>query len=163
VLYFQKHPAGLDPGQIFNAEENIMQAADPIIRMTTQRQILLEELARTKSHPTACELYEMVRKRLPRIGLGTVYRNLELMAEGGIILKLEVGGSQKRFDADTEPHYHIRCSICSKLENIEMDVIHDLVKAAAKKTSYKIVRHHVEFTGICPECQKKACSPAKAA
>jgi Fur family ferric uptake transcriptional regulator len=139
-----------------------MQAADPIIRMTTQRQILLEELTKA-NHPTACELYDIVRKRLPRIGLGTVYRNLELMAEGGIILKLEVGGSQKRFDADTEPHYHIRCSVCSKVENIEMDVIYDLVKAAAKKTSYKIVRHHVEFTGICPECQKKGGFPATAA
>jgi Fur family ferric uptake transcriptional regulator len=139
-----------------------MQAADPIIRMTTQRQILLEELAKA-NHPTACELYDMVRKRLPRIGLGTVYRNLEVLAEGGIILKLEVGGSQKRFDADTEPHYHIRCSVCSKVENIEMDVIHDLVRAAAKKTAYKIVRHHVEFTGVCPECQKKDGSPETAA
>ena len=132
-----------------------MQALDPLIRMTTQRQILLEELAKAKNHPTACELYDMVRKRLPRIGLGTVYRNLELMADGGIILKLEVGGSQKRFDAETEPHYHIRCSICSRVENIDIDVIHDLVEAAAKKTSYRIINHHVEFTGECPECRKK--------
>lgn len=135
-----------------------MQALDPLIRMTTQRQILLEELAKAKNHPTACELYDMVRKRLPRIGLGTVYRNLELMAEGGIILKLEVGGSQKRFDADTEPHYHIRCSICSRVENIDVDVIHNLVEAAAKKTSYTILSHHVEFTGECPECQRKTTS-----
>jgi Fur family ferric uptake transcriptional regulator len=120
-----------------------------------QRQILLEELAKAKNHPTACELYDIVRKRLPRIGLGTVYRNLELMAEAGIILKLEVGGSQKRFDADTAPHYHIRCSTCSRVENIDIDVIHSLVEAAAKKTSYKIINHHVEFTGECPDCQKK--------
>ena len=60
-----------------------MKNPTPMIRLTTQRQILLEELSGTKSHPTACELYEMVRKRLPRIGLGTVYRNLELMAIRG--------------------------------------------------------------------------------
>lgn len=124
-------------------------------RRTPQREILLEELAKTNTHPTACELYDIVRKRLPRIGLGTVYRNLELLAKSGVIVKLEVGGSQKRFDADTAPHYHIRCSVCSKVENINMDVIHTLVATAAKKTSYKIVRHHVEFVGVCPDCQKK--------
>jgi Fur family ferric uptake transcriptional regulator len=76
------------------------------------------------------------------------------MAESGMIVKLEVGGVQKRFDADTTPHYHIRCSVCSKVENIDMDVMHNLVATAAKKTSYKIVRHHVEFVGVCPDCQK---------
>lgn len=69
-----------------------MNAPESMIRLTTQRQILLEELSKVNSHPTACELYEMVRKRLPRIGLGTVYRNLELMADSGMILKLELGG-----------------------------------------------------------------------
>ena len=124
-------------------------------RRTMQRQILLEELAKAKNHPTACELYDIVRKRLPRIGLGTVYRNLELMAEAGIILKLEVGGSQKRFDAEIKPHYHIRCSICSRVENIDIDVVDDLVEAAAEKTLYTIINHHVEFTGECPDCQKR--------
>lgn len=78
-----------------------MNAPAPMIRLTTQRQIILEELAKVKTHPTASELYDMVRKRLPRIGLGTVYRNLELMADSGMILKIEVGGTQKRFDATT--------------------------------------------------------------
>ncbi|NNK14655.1 MAG: transcriptional repressor, partial [Desulfofustis sp.] len=82
------------------------------IRLTPQRQVILEELAKVKTHPTANEVYDMVRKRLPRIGLGTVYRNLELMADNGMILKLEVGGSQKRFDATTDLHYHIRCTGC---------------------------------------------------
>jgi Fur family ferric uptake transcriptional regulator len=133
-----------------------MNAPDPMIRITIQRQILLEELGKTKKHPTACELYDIVRKRLPRIGLGTVYRNLELMADAGLILKLEVGGTQKRFDADIEPHYHIRCCRCSKVENIEVDVIHDIVQAAAQKTSYNIIGHHIEFSGECPECQQKS-------
>lgn len=88
---------------------------NPQMRLTTQRQIILEELEKVTSHPTANEVYDMVRKRLPRIGLGTVYRNLELMAETGIILKIEVGGTQKRFDATTHPHYHIRCISCGKV------------------------------------------------
>ncbi len=126
-----------------------------MIRLTTQRQIILEELAKVKTHPTASELYDMVRKRLPRIGLGTVYRNLELMAENGMILKLEVGGTQKRFDATTEDHYHIRCSQCGRVDDIDIPVIDSLVESAAESTDYQILGHHVEFTGICPDCQKK--------
>lgn len=125
-----------------------------MIRLTTQRQIILEELSKVTSHPTASELYDIVRKRLPRIGLGTVYRNLELMAENGMILKLEVGGTRKRFDATTDPHYHIRCSSCGKVDDIDVPVIKDLVDAACTSSSYQILGHHVEFTGICPTCQK---------
>jgi len=126
-----------------------------MMRLTTQRQIILEELSKVKTHPTASELYDMVRKRLPRIGLGTVYRNLELMAENGMVLKLEVGGTQKRFDATTDTHYHIRCSGCGKVDDIDTPVMDDLVREAADATSYEVLGHHIEFSGMCPTCQKK--------
>ncbi len=132
-----------------------MNAPAPMIRLTTQRQIILEELAKVKTHPTASELYDMVRKRLPRIGLGTVYRNLELMADSGMILKIEVGGTQKRFDATTDDHYHIRCSACGRVDDIDVPVIRDLASLAAATTSYQILGHHIEFTGICSSCQKE--------
>lgn len=127
---------------------------ESMMRLTTQRQIILEELAKVKTHPTASELYDMVRKRLPRIGLGTVYRNLELMAENGMILKLEVGGTQKRFDATTDTHYHIRCSNCGKVDDIDTPVMDELVREAAASSSYQVLGHHVEFSGVCPGCQK---------
>lgn len=126
----------------------------PNMRLTTQRQIILEELASVTSHPTANEVYDMVRQKLPRIGLGTVYRNLELMAESGIILKLEVGGTQKRFDATTEPHYHIRCVSCGKVDDIDVSVQHEINMRAAEVSNYSILSHHIEFTGICKDCQK---------
>lgn len=131
-----------------------MKNSNSMMRLTTQRQIILEELAKVKTHPTASELYDIVRKRLPRIGLGTVYRNLELMAENGMILKLEVGGTQKRFDATTDTHYHIRCSACGKVDDIDTPVMETLVKTAAESTSYQIIGHHVEFSGVCPDCQQ---------
>ncbi len=124
----------------------------PQMRLTTQRQIILEELGKVTSHPTANEIYDMVRKRLPRIGLGTVYRNLELMAETGIILKLEVGGTQKRFDATVAPHYHIRCLSCGKVDDIEIPVMADINKTAAEISHYEVLGHHIEFSGICTEC-----------
>jgi Fur family ferric uptake transcriptional regulator len=124
----------------------------PQMRLTTQRQIILEELGKVTSHPTANEVYDMVRKRLPRIGLGTVYRNLELMAETGIILKLEVGGTQKRFDATVVPHYHIRCLSCGKVDDIEIPVMAEIDKTAADISKYQVLGHHIEFSGICHTC-----------
>lgn len=124
----------------------------PGMRLTTQRQIILEELAKVTSHPTANEVYDMVRARLPRIGLGTVYRNLELMAESGLILKLEVGGTQKRFDATTDPHYHIRCIDCGKVDDIDIPVQSHINQTAGNASKYDILGHHIEFSGVCEEC-----------
>ncbi|MBV5345337.1 MAG: transcriptional repressor, partial [Rhodoferax sp.] len=114
------------------------------MRLTTQRQVILEELFKVTSHPTANEVYDMVRKRLPRIGLGTVYRNLELMSETGLILKLEVGGTQKRFDAVVTPHYHVRCIQCGKVNDVDMPVQHSINESAAQSSHYLILSHHIE-------------------
>jgi len=126
------------------------------MRLTSQRQVILEELKKVKSHPTANEVYDMVRKRLPRIGLGTVYRNLDLLAEKGIIRKLEVGGDQKRFDGDISQHYHIRCVECDRVDDIFIERDNELEKNASSCCSYKILGHHVEFSGICSHCQPRA-------
>jgi len=128
----------------------------PKMRLTTQRQIILEELSKVTSHPTAGEVYDRVRKRLPRIGLGTVYRNLELMAENGVIVKLEVGGTQKRFDATTDPHYHVRCSECGKVDDIELPVQHEINRIASEETDYQILGHHIEFSGVCQTCHSSS-------
>ena len=127
----------------------------PNMRLTTQRQIILEELGKVKTHPTAHEVYDMVRKRLPRIGLGTVYRNLELMADSGCILKIEVGGTQKRFDATVAPHYHVRCSACGKVDDIDIAVQEQINQAAQEACNYKILGHHIEFSGTCNDCTAK--------
>lgn len=124
----------------------------PNMRLTTQRQIILEELGKVTSHPTANEVYDMVRKRLPRIGLGTVYRNLELLADSGVILKIEVGGTQKRFDATVDPHYHIRCAACGKVDDIDIPVQEHINQAATAASSYQVLGHHIEFSGICHSC-----------
>lgn len=133
-----------------------MKELESNMRLTSQRQVILEELKRVKSHPTANEVYDMVRKRLPRIGLGTVYRNLDLLAERGIINKLEVGGEQKRFDGDTSPHYHIRCVRCNRVEDIFIERDKKLEKKAATCCKYKILDHHIQFSGICSKCLPEA-------
>jgi Fur family ferric uptake transcriptional regulator len=132
-----------------------MNRIDSNMRLTSQRQIILEELRKVKSHPTATEMYDMVRKRLPRIGLGTVYRNLELLAKLGIIRKLEGDCKQKRFDGDITPHYHIRCIKCNRVDDIFIKMDRELEKSAASCCDYKILDHHVQFSGICSKCLPK--------
>ena len=132
-----------------------MNELDSNMRLTSQRQVIFEELKKVKSHPTANDVYDMVRKRLPRIGLGTVYRNLNLLAELGIIRRLEVGGEQNRFDGDISPHYHIRCIKCNRVDDIFIKMDRGLEKSAASCCDYKILDHHVQFSGICSRCLPK--------
>lgn len=126
------------------------------LRMTCQRQIILEELAKTKTHPTADEVYQFVRRRLPRISLGTVYRNLDILSRCGRVRKLELGGSQRRFDGNVEAHYHIRCRQCGKMSDVSMEPLTDLEAQAARKSDYRILGHQLEFLGLCPLCQSLA-------
>jgi Fur family ferric uptake transcriptional regulator len=121
--------------------------------MTRQRQVILEELRQVNTHPSADEIYEMVRKRLPRISLGTVYRNLEILSESGEIQKVELGSSQKRFDGFAHPHDHIRCIRCDRLIDAPTHVAPDLEGRLQSETDFQILGHRLEFFGICPDCQ----------
>ena len=128
----------------------------PNLRMTRQRKVILEVLRSADTHPSADEIYELVRKQLPRISLGTVYRNLEILSESGEIQKLELGSAQKRFDGVAENHYHIRCIQCDRVDDappeLEVKISHELKGA----TAYKIIGHKLEFIGICPDCSNKS-------
>lgn len=87
-------------------------------RMTRQRKVILEELGKVYTHPTADEIYAMVKEKLPNISLGTVYRNLDLLAENNQVLKLETAGNIRRYDANMAPHSHIRCVSCGKVFDV---------------------------------------------
>lgn len=127
-----------------------------IQRMTIQRQIILDELSKVKSHPTADEIYRMVRKKIPNISLGTVYRNLEIMAEAGLILKLESAGSQRRYDADTSNHYHLRCIKCGRVIDIMMAPIEAIKKVMEEFKGCTIRSYKLEFTGTCEKCDEES-------
>ncbi len=126
----------------------------PPLRMTPQRSIILEVLRSVNSHPTADELYEMVREKLPHISLGTVYRNLEIMASAGIIRKLETAGTQKRFDGIVENHYHVRCVHCGRVDDLPVKSIKAIDDAVVGVTDYQILSHRLEFAGFCPRCRE---------
>ena len=121
-------------------------------RMTHQRKTILEVLRQTNIHPSADEIYGMVRKRLPRISLGTVYRNLEVLSELGLIQKLELGGNIKRFDWNLEKHYHIRCLKCGRVDDAPIAPFNRLENELYDVTVYTIIGHRLEFEGLCPSC-----------
>ena len=120
--------------------------------MTRQRKVILEELRNVTTHPSADEIYEMVRRRLPRISLGTVYRNLEILSETGEIQKLELGCTLKRFDGIAENHYHIRCIRCDRVVDAPVDFHTEIGHELKAATDFKIIGHKLEFIGVCPDC-----------
>ena len=126
----------------------------PKLRMTTQRRVILEELKKLKNHPTAGDLCNIVRKRIPRISLGTVYRNLEILTRQGLVQKLDVGGFEMRFDGEAANHYHLRCLKCGRVDDVDFAVMKSLDKKFKLNTDFEILGHRLEFVGICPKCQR---------
>ena len=124
-------------------------------RNTRQRQVILEELQKLTTHPTAADLYEIVRKRLPKISLGTVYRNLELLARNQTIQKLDISGAEARFDGNPDPHCHARCSVCGRVGDLHSMAPEPLDKKIKKANGWEILGYRIEFEGICPECKRR--------
>jgi Fur family peroxide stress response transcriptional regulator len=127
---------------------------DKGLRMTKQRDIILEELRKVKSHPNADEIYHLVRYRIPNISFGTVYRNLRILKELGEILELDYGKNFSRFDGNPINHYHFACEECGRVFDVDMPVDSSLDETLSKKTGFHITYHRTEFYGICPECEK---------
>ena len=128
----------------------------PFQRNTRQRQVILEELRKLTSHPTATGIYQIVRRRLPKISLGTVYRNLERMAQAGIVRKLELGSAEARFDGNLDQHDHVRCLDCGRVEDIPAPPLELLGGEEDDLGGYRILGYRLELQGLCPRCQKRS-------
>lgn len=124
----------------------------PGFRMTRQRKEILEELRKVTTHPSADEVYAMVKKRIPQISLGTVYRNLEVLAEMGEIQKIRMGGAQNRFDGNAMNHYHMRCLKCDRVMDAPVQIHDALSRALDGVEGFTAVGHRVEFIGYCSKC-----------
>lgn len=125
------------------------------MRMTKQRQLILDQLRQRNDHPGADEIYAMVRKHLPKISLGTVYRNLELLTEAGYIERFDFFGL-KRFDPVNTPHHHFCCAECGKVEDLPFAIqVPQLEKSHPWVRNRKIEKIWLEYHGLCPECYQK--------
>jgi len=122
--------------------------------MTSQRSVILEELRKVRTHPTADELYERVRRRMPRISIATVYRNLEILCQSGEVSKLEMAGHQRRYDGVSDGHLHARCTGCGRVCDLEHPPEVTFSTDVADLADFTVTGYRLEFTGFCPSCRE---------
>ncbi len=127
-----------------------------MVRMTRQREAVLNVLRHSCDHLTADQVYDAVRQSIPRISLGTVYRNLEILASKGLIQKIASSSGPMRFDGNPHRHAHVRCERCGALEDVPLKKNFD-PKEFVDEGSGLVVRSFVlEFTGLCRRCVSRA-------
>ena len=126
-----------------------------MIKYSRQRESIVNFLASRTDHPTAETIYQNIKKEFPNISLGTVYRNLKLLAEEGEIRLRNISGSPERYDHICSNHYHLRCEQCGKVMDVEMPYMAFLDEKVRKRNEYLIKSHDLTFVGLCPECAKK--------
>ena len=135
------------------------------LRLTGPRRVILEVLRGTESHPTAEWVHRVVRRRLPRVSLGTVYRNLRLLVAEE--LAAEIPGPHARFDANLAAHHHFTCLRCGCILDVDGRLAEPHAAAlrgrVAARTGLAITRHRIEFFGRCPRCRSSRSSRARRA
>lgn len=125
---------------------------EALLRMTPSRRAILEQVRRAATHPTADEVYREVRKTLPRVSLGTVYRNLEILARHGLIRVVDDAGGRRRYDRTLEGHCHVQCRSCGRVEDLHIDPASRLEELWESEGGFEIEECRVSFVGVCPEC-----------
>jgi len=120
--------------------------------MTPQRHAILAYLIDTMSHPTADDIYKALEPRFPSMSVATVYNNLKVFIEAGLVRELNYGDQSSRFDADMSDHYHAHCERCGKMVDFDYPPLKAAEKAASEQTGFAVKGHRLEIYGICPEC-----------
>ena len=123
-------------------------------RYSKQREALLELLCSTKEHPTATWLHQNLRQTLPSISLGTVYRNLSVLAEQGKVQVLHSGSGFDRFDGNVSDHSHITCTVCGRVADADCVIPGENAaeRIAEEASGFRVLSHKLDFYGICPQC-----------
>lgn len=122
-------------------------------RITKQRKAIFSALQGDRSHPTADEIYQRVKKHVPHISLATVYRNLKLLAQEGLILEIPTPDGPSRFDPQTHQHYHFLCDHCERVYDVEIPVQTQLNRELTRQ-GYSVRSHETVFYGLCRSCHR---------
>jgi Fe2+/Zn2+ uptake regulation proteins len=129
-------------------------------KLTSQRQTILQAfLDNPGRHLSAEDVYTIVRRQSPEIGLATVYRTLELFSELEVVRRLEFGDGRQRYElteaSNPHHHHHLICLQCGKVKEFGDDLLETLETAVAKRCDFTVVDHQLKFYGYCQECQKR--------
>ncbi len=124
------------------------------MKYSRQRDLILKTLQENAIHPTAEAVYSILKKIEPTISLATVYRNLNLLADNGIITRINGLDGFMRFDHNTHNHYHFICSKCNKVYDVDYEIAPDLAIKLTNKTGFIVESCQISFKGICKDCKK---------
>ncbi len=141
------------------SDNHLKEALDTLketgVRITPQRHAILEYLINSMSHPTADDIYKALEGKFPNMSVATVYNNLRVFKEVGLVKELPYGDSSSRFDFITTQHYHVICEECGKIVDFHYPGLDEVEALAAHVTGFKVSHHRMEIYGSCQECQKK--------
>ena len=124
-------------------------------RNTIQRDITLQAGRSLGNHATADEIYAYVSQEHPRIGRGTIYRNLNILAEEGKIRKLKIPDGPDCFDHNCTEHHHMRCVCCGRLFDVDLKPLPKLDDLIREPQGMELHDYHILFKGVCPDCRKQ--------
>lgn len=122
------------------------------VRITPQRNAILEYLITSKSHPTADEIYRSLASTFPNISVATVYNNLRVFRKIELVKELNYGDASSRFDFATHDHYHVICEDCGTIVDFQYPGLEEVEQLASHITGFKINSHRLEVYGVCPTC-----------
>ncbi len=120
--------------------------------LTSQRRAVLEALSEAEGHPSAEDVYLIVKRKNPRVALGTVYQALSVLEEVGVIDSKHWSESPTRYDLNVEPHLDIRCVRCGKVSEIPGVALGGVEERISANTPYRVTRATMVVEGLCPEC-----------
>jgi Fur family transcriptional regulator, peroxide stress response regulator len=121
-------------------------------KLTPQRDAVYQVIRESEAHPTANDIFEAARKRLPGISYATVYNSLRYLKEAGLVHEINFGDGASRYDGVLERHDHAICNQCGKLVDLDMPEAAKLMPAAARKSRFRPQSVHLTLRGVCPDC-----------
>ncbi|MEK3879974.1 peroxide-responsive transcriptional repressor PerR [Paenibacillus sp. FSL H8-0122] len=125
------------------------------VRITPQRHAILTYLMEAMNHPTADDIYRALEPQFPSMSVATVYNNLKMFMEAGMVRELTYGDNSSRFDANVSDHYHVICQECGKIEDFSYSTLHEVEQQAERATGFKIHGLRMELYGVCKGCSEK--------
>src|ERR1044072_4349086 len=124
-------------------------------KLTPQRDAVLQVILDREDHPTANEIFEAARQRLPTISYATVYNSLRYLRDAGLVHEIKFGDSASRYDRETDRHDHAICNDCGKLVDFDLPQTTQLMQAAARKSRFKPESVHLTLRGLCVDCRER--------
>ncbi|MDY6990677.1 MAG: transcriptional repressor [Thermodesulfobacteriota bacterium] len=138
-------------------ETMIKKLKDLNFRITPQRLAVLKILAKSEGHPSVENIYKQVKPDFPTTSLATIYKTVNLLKQIGEVVELDFSEESNRYDGNKPyPHPHLICTRCKTIVDPDVAAVTELSKELANKTGYEIVKHRLDFFGICPRCQRNA-------